>query len=631
MGAFFFARSFSTLASGKSSGRETREPRESRADRGGSDPRGAAPRETRPLILAANSLRIHAELFHRSRIAPGKAPTRLLEFQAFSADAQRSSAFPVPRVVPDFEPAPRSTLTHEPLLANLSPSQESGSLLHREHKPQTTRGCCRVARTIHVSRESTELAGESRRVTARSPDRDPSDRRAVRARSSDRSRSSPRKEFHSRTKVVRAVPPHTEETLSFLLSLEDGAAWRKLGRGNTAKHRDEGKRGRDRGSEEKEKRAKEKKSNVGRDRDDVRPRERTTKNITFPRTDLTRLNRDGPRTLPLPGEAFFRLADAVPLRFIGPTVCFRFSRSNLIPASPLVVYSPPLLRRPLDRPSIDIAFSLSTKDTFEFLVPPSPYTLCSLSPSPSRHLLSRSLSLRHPLSTSPFSLPPRRTFHYIVLLSVYFFLTSPLPSRAYPFSVRADSALSFQLGRRSEPLLGPFSLFSSHFRRSCSPFNHRSAPSPLFVQRSIRGSPFSKGTTFHPSPANPLSLPLQRVPFLFQHLSLSSFCISLVYFPLPSTTFSLSDHRSVSLALFVQRSIRRPSSRARASLSTFSLVSPHSGPLGWSCPPLSHSSFSLHPCSILLGSPSPPRATLAPAPPPRLPRSPPSRSSRGPA
>ena len=37
-------------------------------------------------------------------------------------------------------------------------------------------------------------------------------------------------------------------------------------------------------------------SNVGRKRDDVRPRERTTtKNITFPRTDLARLNRDGPR------------------------------------------------------------------------------------------------------------------------------------------------------------------------------------------------------------------------------------------------------------------------------------------------------------------------------------------------
>ncbi|KYM88570.1 hypothetical protein ALC53_03053 [Atta colombica] len=44
------------------------------------------------------------------------------------------------------------------------------------------------------------------------------------------------------------------------------------------------------------------------------------KNVAFPRADLTRLNRAGPRTSPLPGEAFFGLADAVPLRFIGPSL-----------------------------------------------------------------------------------------------------------------------------------------------------------------------------------------------------------------------------------------------------------------------------------------------------------------------
>lgn len=79
---------------------------------------------------------------------------------------------------------------------------------------------------------------------------------------------------------------------------------------------------------------------MGRKRDDVRPRERTTtKNITFPRTDLTRLNRDGPRTSPLPGEAFFELADAVPLRSIGPDVCIRFSRSSFVPLSFLLRFS----------------------------------------------------------------------------------------------------------------------------------------------------------------------------------------------------------------------------------------------------------------------------------------------------
>lgn len=164
-------------------------------------------------------------------------------------------------------------------------------------------------------------------------------------------------------------------------------------------------------------------SNVGRERDDVRPRERTTaKNITFPRTDLTRLNRDGPRNSPLPGEAFFGLADAVPLRSIGPSACFRFSRSFLIPLSSLTFYPP--LCCPARTPSIDITFSLSPNKPLG-----SPFFLrtlyfaCLLSLALFKHILAPPLflSLWHPFIVifpppSILSLSPYGWFFLILQL-----------------------------------------------------------------------------------------------------------------------------------------------------------------------------------------------------------------------
>lgn len=272
---------------------------------------------------------------------------------------------------------------------------------------------------------------------------------------------------------------------------------------------------------------------MGRERDDVRPRERTTKKFTFPRTDLTRLNRDGPRNLAAAGRSILRPGRrAVPLRSIGLAVCFPFSRSlpTLPPPSAATRKDCPPAARPLD-PSIDIVPSLSTKETpgplglsrtrgagLVVLLPPLPSRFCNpLSISP------RSFSHRvaSPVSRSL----ARRWAHF----SVYFFLASvPLPPAA-----SIDTTPLPRIRHLEEPLLGPFSppltlasrylsiLYSSPLRRPSSITYSRSVRPAfaLLLQRNIRGPLFP---TNRPSLSGPETLLVRfgSLSILYRPLSL---------------------------------------------------------------------------------------------------------------
>lgn len=183
------------------------------------------------------------------------------------------------------------------------------------------------------------------------------------------------------------------------------------------------------------------------------------KNVAFPRADLTRLNRAGPRTSPLPGEAFFGLADAVPLRSIGPSLssspCFYLSPVRLRSPSFSLFLSVPLPRSPRARP-IDITFSvrsekhrmflprflaprwshslfLTTRSLFFYFSLP-PFLSCqetfyllssSLFPSPNAHFLRSYLgSLSHLPLSSP--LPFCHTTTYIRIRSSLFVVRQPV-------------------------------------------------------------------------------------------------------------------------------------------------------------------------------------------------------------